>query len=149
MSRRDQLSVIDSLAFDLELVRIHRVDDAQKTFFYLRVHDLKELSATNNRINKVISSKYFWKVIYERDFKATLPESDNVSPQHLYYIRSISSFLSIDRAKTMNNMLQLLFDVSMFRNVLHQANRIETPIHMTFSLGIWTIEFDVDNYRIY
>lgn len=28
MSRRDQLSVIDSLAFDLELVRIHRVDDA-------------------------------------------------------------------------------------------------------------------------
>ena len=106
MSRSDQLSVIDSLAFDLELVRIYESNDEQKTFFYLRVHDLKELSATNNRINRVVSSKYFWKVIYERDFKTALPESDNVSPQHLYYIRSISSFLSIDRAKTMNNMLQ-------------------------------------------
>ena len=55
-------------------------------------------------MNRVTDSYELWKYCYERDFESVMPSSSSLSPQHLYYIRSISGFMCIDRMKTMNNM---------------------------------------------
>ena len=109
----------------------------------MRANDLTALSGVDRKLFHMTSNKSIWRLLYERDFKAALPSNSTIAPQHLYYIRSISGFRSIDRVKTMNNMLFLSSALLTHRNALHRVTQIVTPIRSTLTIGIWTIEFDV------
>ena len=109
----------------------------------MRANDLTALSGVDRKLFHMASNKSIWRLLYERDFKAALPSNSAIAPQHLYYIRSISGFRSIDRVKTINNMLCLFHSLLIPRNALHQVTQVVTPIRSTLTIGIWTIEFDV------
>ena len=109
----------------------------------MRANDLTALSGVDRKLFHMASNKSIWRLLYERDFKSSLPSNITIAPQHLYYIRSISGFRSIDRMKTINNMLFLLHSHFTHRNALHQVTQVVTPIRSTLTIGIWTIEFDV------
>ena len=109
----------------------------------MRANDLTALSGVDRKLFHMASNKSIWRLLYERDFKASLPSNSTIAPQHLYYIRSISGFRSIDRMKTINNMLFPFRSHLTRRNALHQVTQVVTPIRSTLTIGIWTIEFDV------
>lgn len=89
------------------------------------------------------SNVILWKYYYERDFKTTFPTPSNFTPQHMYYIRSISSFKNTDRGKTLNNIRFHYSSHIILRNLIQRAIRIENPIKTKYTVGIWTIDFDV------
>ena len=98
---------------------------------------------TNSRLQELTSSAILWKYFYERDFKAEFPSPSSFTPQHMYYVRSISSFRSIDRWKTFNNIRWSFLHFLNNSNVMQRAMTVESLIKTKFTMGVWEVDFDV------
>ena len=102
-----------------------------------------KLSGTNSHLQELTSSSILWKYFYERDFKTEFPSPSSFAPQHMYYIRSISSFRSIDRGKTFNNIRCAPLPLVSSSNVMQRAVAVESLIKTKFTIGVWEVDFDV------
>ena len=59
---------------------------------------------SNNAMYKLANNPELWKYCYTRDFQTSFPIHSTLSPQHMYYVRSISGLQNICRERVINNM---------------------------------------------
>ena len=58
---------------------------------------------SNNLMYKLANNPELWMYCYTRDFQTAFPLHSTLSPQHMYYVRSISGLQNICRERVINN----------------------------------------------